>query len=111
MYGNKQIKQLNGTDSSVSQEPEQLSAALVSSGVVIGSASDLPNCGLGSIEGFTAVGEPIKVALYGVTPHGATTLGGLRTELTSRYESDPSLYYGITNRGQDWALVQAFSKP
>lgn len=109
MYGIKSIKSLNGVNSSVKQEPEQLSVALVSSGTVVGSVSELPVVGLGNVEGFEPFGDSIKVSrVASVTPFDCVDLAGLRQELAKRFESNPNLYYGVTNRGQDWAVVQAF---
>jgi hypothetical protein len=114
MYGKAEIKTLNGTRSSAQQEPQQLSASLVSNGVVIASRNqqDLPQVGVVPPEGFSPEGDPVKIQLNGdvESDFAGLTLEQTRKYLAKRYEADPSLYWGTANRGGDWAQLQAYRK-
>jgi hypothetical protein len=111
MYSATGIKAANGTVAP--SEPIQLSAAAVSAGHVIAGRTEhsLPRVGVKTPDGFVEVGEPVKIQLHSdIDTIEPLTLAQVRNHLRSSYESDPSLYYGIANHGQDWGNLQAYRK-
>jgi len=113
MYGKSTLDSLNGNTSSATQEPIQLSATEVSNGIVLASrnSQDLPRVGLTAPEGFVTEGDPVKIQLHSdIEGIDDLTLSAAREHLSTRYEADPSLYYGLANRGADWGHLQAYRK-
>lgn len=107
MYSKSVINRINKNESR--QTPEPLSTTLVSSGVVIGSISELPIVGVQPPAGFYVVGDPVKVARQeSVRPNGCISLSKLRLWLAERFEANPNACFGIANKGQDWAHVQEY---
>lgn len=110
MYSKTVIDRSNGTVAPTT--PIQLIEADVPTSFILASRNehDLPRVGVNAPEGFEVV-KYVKIQLHTETPNVTElTLADARVWLRDSYESDPSLYYGIGNHGQNWGHLTAYRK-
>lgn len=113
MYGNKQTRINNGTQSSADRLPLPLIEAVTGDVILASrSAEDLPRVGLAVPEGFEIVGEPVKIQLFTDFPSdevNGLNLADTRKLLKSKLAEDADLHFGLGNKNQNWANLQFYA--